>query len=169
MAKKKRNLIYSNARKVNSSNITINHIQKILLELYDTCEAFEEKDAIDLARKAHKLARMMLSASNLFEQRIKHEFNGLKYLQRRNRERQAEMTDAQLAALYRKKAEGIVEETGMQVTDDLVNIQIQHMIKAYRDSEGDRAGYNKQIKDEIEKRLESFKPEDLDLDDETLF
>jgi len=169
MARKKRNLIYSNARKVTSENITINHIQKILLELYDICETFEDKDSLELARKARKLAKMMLHATNLFEHRIKHEFNNLEYLQRRNRERQAEMTDAQLAALYKKRAEEMVKETGLPVTDDLVDIQISHMIKAYREREGDRLQYNRQIKDEIEKKIENFKPEELDFNDETLF
>ena len=111
----------------------------------------------------------MLHATNLFEQRIKHEFNNLEYLQRRNRERQAEMTDAQLAALYKKRAEEMVKETGLPVTDDLVDIQISHMIKAYREREGDRLQYNRQIKDEIEKKIENFKPEELDFNDETLF
>lgn len=171
MARKKRNLIHSNAKKVSEENITLGHINKIFLDLYDDCEAFEDKDSLELARRVRKLCGMLELAVSKFNKRMKHEFNNLEYLQKVNRERQAEMTDAQLAALYRNRAKEIAKQVHgeMGVTEDLIDVEIRHMIKAYREKAGDRLNYNTQMKQEIEKKITSFKPEDIDFNDETLF
>ena len=152
----KRNLLKSNARHVSNKNVAFSHISTVLLELHDHLEVFEESDDVRVGVKAKNLSQMLTKVSTLLTEKLNNEVNKLEYIRRKNRERQQEMTDEQLGALYEPTIKKLFKKDDTPFNDEMVSIRKNQMIQAYRDTASERSNDNKEIVKHIEKKIEDF-------------
>lgn len=163
-SKKIRNLVDSKSKKVNKSNVSWFHIKSCTLELLPRLEEIEETNDIRKIKNTQKLVQMFGTVIKYMNERLQNEIDNLEYLKVHNREKQKRLSEKQLRALYEKHAINKLEKDGIPYSDENVKITIDHMIQDYMERESERDGENKELKQEIKKRIDEFSPEGLDFD-----
>jgi len=163
-AKKYRKLVKSASKKVTKANVSWSHCKEFTLHLLPLLEECEETNDINKIKKAYRTTQQFKKVVHYLEERLKHEIDNLEYLKKSNREKQKRLSESQLRALFKNQAIRNLEKGSIPYTDENLKIELDDMIKAYIEREGERYEENKEVKKEILKRVNNFNPEGLDFD-----